>query len=330
MRERAGSICSVVLVLTLATVRERATFVVCKWVQIVRGPRPKSEKWPRVGQQFRQFAQQSQPAAVRPPESQGKTSGMRPFQDPSAKVVEAKERVLKLETALAAMEGMDQRWIWCEPPTAIALPRRLAERLPGVLSIPEQGWQHDASSIVEQHFLNSSIWPNWFQESEHCCALKVVLCQGSRSRLCQFLLRFGSTPTCSESSSCGDFAFLFPCLLTLAGVAVLSTALATTAQVVRGQVLGRRGFALESATARVCREAGARVSTNIFLRDLDLLGIPATDQRRIEVIAEGLPAFHGAQLAIDTTLVSPVRADGAPHQRCSEENGGGFECSSMP
>ena len=32
---------------------------------------------------------------------------MRPFQDPSAKVAEAKERVLKLETALAAMEGME-------------------------------------------------------------------------------------------------------------------------------------------------------------------------------------------------------------------------------
>ena len=79
------------------------------WVQIVRGPRPKSEKWPRAGQQFRQPAQQSQPqpAAVRPPQSQGKTSGMRPFQDPSAKVAEAKERVLKLETALAAMEGME-------------------------------------------------------------------------------------------------------------------------------------------------------------------------------------------------------------------------------
>ena len=49
---------------------------------------------------------QPQPAAVRPPQSQGKTSGMRPFQDPSAKVA-AKERVLKLETALAAMEGME-------------------------------------------------------------------------------------------------------------------------------------------------------------------------------------------------------------------------------
>ena len=34
----------------------------------------------------------------------------------------------------------------------------------------------------------------------------------------------------------------------------------------RAGVLGRRGFALESAVARVCREAGARVSVNVFLR----------------------------------------------------------------
>ena len=34
-------------------------------------------------------------------------------------------------------------------------------------------------------------------------------------------------------------------------------------------VLGRRGFALESAAARVCREAGARVSVNQLVRDLD-------------------------------------------------------------
>ena len=55
---------------------------------------------------------------------------------------------------------------------------------------------------------------------------------------------------------------------------------------------GRRGFALEFAVARVCREAGARVS--VFLRDLDLT-ISAMDERRIEVIAEGLPNFRGAQ-----------------------------------
>ena len=56
-------------------------------------------------------------------------------------------------------------------------------------------------------------------------------------------------------------------------------------------VLGRRGFALESAAARICREAGARVSTNIFVRDLDLASFGGVDGRRLEVVAEGLPVF---------------------------------------
>ena len=72
--------------------------------------------------------------------------------------------------------------------------------------------------------------------------------------------------------------------------------------------------------ARVLREAGARVSVNVFLRDLDL-PIGAMDQRRIDVIAEGLPVFHGAQLAIDATLVSPLRANGEPHRRCPDQDG---------
>ena len=35
-------------------------------------------------------------------------------------------------------------------------------------------------------------------------------------------------------------------------------------------VLGRRGFALESATVRACREAGGRVMANVVARELDL------------------------------------------------------------
>jgi hypothetical protein len=64
--------------------------------------------------------------------------------------------------------------------------------------------------------------------------------------------------------------------------------------------------------ARVCREGGARVQTNVFVRDLNLPGTRAQDGRRIEVIANGLPMYHGAQVAIDATIVSPVRADGQP------------------
>ena len=79
----------------------------------------------------------------------------------------------------------------------------------------------------------------------------------------------------------------------------------------RAGVLGRRGFAVESVGARICREAGARVSTNVFVRDLDLAVPNVHDARRLEIIAEGLPLFGGAQLAIDTTLVSAHHCDGS-------------------
>ena len=52
-------------------------------------------------------------------------------------------------------------------------------------------------------------------------------------------------------------------------------------------VLGGRGYPLECAAAQVCREAGARVTTNVFIRDLDLAEFRGLDGRRIEVIADG-------------------------------------------
>ena len=74
--------------------------------------------------------------------------------------------------------------------------------------------------------------------------------------------------------------------------------LAITAQ--RAHVLGFLAHAVESVAARICWEAGGRVATNVFLRDLDLDVHNAGDARRLEVVADGLPLFGGAQLAVDT------------------------------
>ena len=74
-------------------------------------------------------------------------------------------------------------------------------------------------------------------------------------------------------------------------------------------VLAQRGYPPEVAAARICREAGARVATNVFLRDLNIPSPPA-DGRRLEVVANNLPLWNGAQLAIDVTLVSPVQRNG--------------------
>ena len=76
-------------------------------------------------------------------------------------------------------------------------------------------------------------------------------------------------------------------------------------------ILGPRGVPLEKIAARICREAGARVSTNTYLRDLNLDSVRC-GERRLEVIANGLPLFHGAQLAVDTTLVCPIKRNGQP------------------
>ena len=52
--------------------------------------------------------------------------------------------------------------------------------------------------------------------------------------------------------------------------------------------LRRRGGPRERAAARVCREAGARVTTHTRLADLNVQHVHHIDDRRIEVIANGL------------------------------------------
>ena len=56
-----------------------------------------------------------------------------------------------------------------------------------------------------------------------------------------------------------------------------------------------------------CREAGARCVHKCTGEGLDLLPLQHADVRRLEVVADGLPLYHGAQIAVDTTLVSPLR-----------------------
>ena len=111
--------------------------------------------------------------------------------------------------------------------------------------------------------------------------------------------RFDSPSSAFCSSAV--FGLPFPPLHAAVGVAVPSTSLATTGQLVLKQwcwvVEGMhwnwqpRGFAVRQG----------RVGTNIMVRDMDLLPQDHQDGRRLEVVADGLPLFHGAQLALDTS-----------------------------
>ena len=77
----------------------------------------------------------------------------------------------------------------------------------------------------------------------------------------------------------------------------------------RAGVLGRRGFALESGTARVCREAGGRVTTNVMVRDLEL-DDPQAAGTQVGNCRGWLPLLEGCQLVVDA--ISALHCDG-PH-----------------
>ena len=100
----------------------------------------------------------------------------------------------------------------------------------------------------------------------------------------------------------------------------------------RTGVLGRRGFALESAVARVGRDTGGLVAANLYVRNMDL-GLPRAgnnkrlevvvdgDNMRLEVVVDGLPLHGGAQLAVETTLVSARKGDGEPKRGAADHDG---------
>ena len=61
------------------------------------------------------------------------------------------------------------------------------------------------------------------------------------------------------------------------------------------------------------------MTTNVFMRDLDLGQPDVVDGRRLEVIVDGLPLHSGAQLAVHTTLVCALHRDGTPVGRAAQD-----------
>ena len=119
----------------------------------------------------------------------------------------------------------------------------------------------------------------------------------------------------SRASYCADVSVSrYTFLLAPADVAANSTYLASIVQRARRLGFGWEGFALECAA--VCSEAGVSVATNVFVRDVDLGEFNGLDGRRVEVVADGLTLWRGAQLAVDNTLVSTATALGCCSFSC--------------
>ena len=146
---------------------------------------------------------------------------------------------------------------------------------------------------------------------EHPCVHKVVLSPACPSPVSPLPITRVSTPSRSACFCCVASGFLYPCPVVPAGVAVHSIPVATAAQRAPWQGCWVQGVSHWSLPQR------GRVSANVRVQDMDLAAPNQLDNRRIEVVVDGLPLFHGAQLAVDTTLVSPLRRDGTPHPRCA-------------
>ena len=81
-----------------------------------------------------------------------------------------------------------------------------------------------------------------------------------------------------------------------------------------------RASPVERVMARICREAGANPRFNALLRDMNIV-VRATDNRRIEVLAQDLPCFGGAQLAVDVTLRGVLSSEGEAHPHAADVDG---------
>ena len=177
---------------------------------------------------------------------------------------------------------------------------------------PKYGWQQKATTVVEQSFVHTQVWPllngptRALLRSQHGPFASAPFTALPTSRVTRFdaqpfrllLCRrlHLPLPLTLRTCRCGRRLDMF------------GHHRATCAE---AGVLGKRGFPLECAAAQICREAGARVATNVWVRNMDLGEFNALDGRRLEVVADGLSLWRGAQLAIDTTLVSPLsRATG--------------------
>ena len=187
---------------------------------------------------------------------------------------------------------------------------------------PKVGWQRQAVKQVEQAFIQNEVWPTLddsaraLMRSQHgplastpftvlpTSRMMRIEAQSFPLLLCRHL-RF-PLPLSLRTCRCGRQLDAFGHHRAACQVA---------------GVLGRRGFPLECAAAQVCRKAGARVTTNMLVHDMDLGHFDALDARRLEVVADGLTLWRGAQLAIDTTLVSPLKADGTARNRAADRDG---------
>ena len=200
---------------------------------------------------------------------------------------------------------------WSDLALGARPPPREAEDLePGA---QRRGWQHEASSRVERRHRSVILFPQLTEADKALTRSQSGTGAGVALTTTPSNLHTGIEPQLFRVLLFRRLRLPLPFSRRFCRCGRLLDSLGHhRAACSRVGVLGRRGFALESAAAKICREAGGRVATNLFVRDLDVNVPGLMDNRRLEVVADGLPLFAGAQLAVDITLVCPLHADGNP------------------
>ena len=175
-------------------------------------------------------------------------------------------------------------------------------------TVPNQGWQRPASVVLEKNSLDEL--RRQLMEPERA----LMLSQGGPMAAEPFPIFPTSRETRFDSQ---------PSRLLL--LRRLRLPLPLTACRCRcGRLLDVFGH--QSHSVRHSRSVGeAWVSIGVSrrkglprVRELDLHpGQNRVDARRLEVVVDGLELFNGAQLAVDTTLVSALRADGTVSRKGS-------------
>ena len=159
---------------------------------------------------------------------------------------------------------------------------------------PRQGWQHEASSRVEQDFRALDLFPRLSDTQ------KTMLRSQSGPGAGAFLSTAPSNPLTRIDS------FTFRTLLCrrLRLPIPLSTRICRCGRTIdpHGHTVQHvlvLGLWLVGDSQWRVRSPVGRVATNRMIRDLDLAIPSVGDSRRIEVIVDGFSLFGGAQLAVD-------------------------------
>ena len=113
----------------------------------------------------------------------------------------------------------------------------------------------------------------------------------------------------------------FAAVLSRLPVAVHSNPVVATEQLAPGQGSWEEEVSRWRAQLRGSVVKEEHESRPTSVRDVDLAVPNPGDARRLDIVADGLPLFGGAQLTIDTTLISSLHCDGTARPGTADTDG---------